>query len=72
MKQAPKDRRKKMELLNKLKSQSLMNQYSAVRKETIGDLLGVSSNKAKRTYPSILLNCDYKVDMPPTYLPMYL
>ena len=62
MKQAKSQKRKKLELLAELKSQSLMERYSAVRNETIGDVLGASSSKRDRkTYPTILLNCDYKV-----------
>ena len=62
MKQAKTQKRKKLELLAELKSQSLMERYSAVRNETIGDVLGASSSKRDRkTYPTILLNCDYKV-----------
>ena len=61
MKQAKTQKRKKLELLAELKSQSLMERYSAVRNETIGDVLGASSKRDRKTYPTILLNCDYKV-----------
>ena len=61
MKQAKAQKRKKLELLAELKSQSLMERYSAVRNETIGDVLGASSKRDRKTYPTILLNCDYKV-----------
>ena len=61
MKLAKAQKRKKLELLAELKSQSLMERYSAVRNETIGDVLGASSKRDRKTYPTILLNCDYKV-----------
>ena len=61
MKQARTQKRKKLELLAELKSQSLMERYSAVRNETIGDVLGASSKRDRKTYPTILLNSDYKV-----------
>ena len=61
MKKSKKSTKKKVELLAELKSQSLTERYSAVRNETIGLLEGVSSSKNKKTYPSISLNCDYKV-----------
>ena len=54
-------KRKKLELLAELKSQSLMERYSAVRNETIGDVMGASSKRDRKTYPTILLNCDYTV-----------